>query len=91
MVDRFRQLYPSKGVAVLGSIIDGRPTVIAAITDDLITLGLNAIELVKFVATPLGGGGGGKPTLAQAGGKDATKLTEALEGVEDWVKEHLQA
>ncbi len=89
MVDRFRLQYPSKGVVVLGSVRDGRPTIVASITQDLISQGMNAIELVKFVSAPLGGGGGGKPTLAQAGGKDATKLSEALDGVEGWVKEHL--
>jgi alanyl-tRNA synthetase len=89
MVDRFRQQYPSKGVVVLGSVRDGRPTVVASITEDLISQGMNAIDLVKFVAAPLGGGGGGKLTFAQAGGKDASKLSEALDGVEGWVKEHL--
>jgi alanyl-tRNA synthetase len=91
MVDRFRQQYPSNGVAVLGSVSDGRPTIIAAITEDLIPRGLNAVDLVKFVAAPLGGGGGGKPTLAQAGGKDATQLDIALGKVEPWVKEKLTA
>jgi alanyl-tRNA synthetase len=86
MVDLYRQQYPSKAIAALGSIIDGRPIVIAAVTDDLLTHGLNAIELVRFVAVPLGGGGGGKPNLAQAGGKDAAKLEVALEGVVAWVK-----
>jgi alanyl-tRNA synthetase len=89
MVDRFRQHYPNKAIAVLGSVKDGRPTVIAAITDDLLAQGFNAIELVRCVAAPLGGGGGGKPTLAQAGGKDASKLDTALESVEDWVKKQL--
>ena len=91
MADRFRKQYPSNGVAVLGSVLDGRPTIIAAITEDLIPRGLNAVELVKFVAAPLGGGGGGKPTLAQAGGKDASKLDIALGTVEPWVKEKLHA
>jgi alanyl-tRNA synthetase len=89
MVDRFRQHYFSKGIVVLGSSIDNRPIVIAAVTEDLVTQGLNAVDLVKFVAAPLGGGGGGKPTLAQAGGKDASKLDVALKGVEDWVNERL--
>ncbi len=89
MVDRFRQQYPSKGVVVLGSVRDGRPTIVVSVTEDLITQGLNAIDLVKYVAAPLGGGGGGKPTLAQAGGKDASKLDIALDGVEAWVKEHV--
>jgi alanyl-tRNA synthetase len=46
--------------------------------------------LVKFVAGPLGGGGGGRPTLAQAGGKDASRLDEALETVFGWVETYLK-
>jgi alanyl-tRNA synthetase len=89
MADRFRKRHPS-GVAVLGSVLDGRPIIIAAVTEDLVQHGLHAGELVKYVARPLGGGGGGKPTLAQAGGKDASKLEEVLESVPAWVKEKLQ-
>lgn len=89
LTDRFRQQYPS-GVAVIGSVDDGRPLVIAAVTEDLVKRGLHAGELVKFVAAPLGGGGGGRPTLAQAGGKDASKMDEALKSVEGWVTEHLK-
>jgi alanyl-tRNA synthetase len=90
MVDIFRQRYPSGGVAVLASVSDNRPTLIAAVTEDLVARGLNAGNLVKFVAQPLGGGGGGRPTLAQAGGKDASKLEEALEGVPGWVEKNLR-
>ncbi len=89
MVDRFRQQYPTKGVIVLGSVKDGRPALVAGITQDLISQGLNAVELIKFVAAPLGGSGGGKPTLAQAGGKDTRMLSSSLAGVEDWVEHHL--
>jgi alanyl-tRNA synthetase len=89
MIDRFRQQYPTKGVVVLGSVRDGRPMLVAGITEDLISQGLNAIDLIKFMAAPLGGSGGGKPTLAQAGGKDATMLSNVLEGVEGWVDKHL--
>ncbi len=88
LADRFRQRFPS-GVSVLASAVDGRPTVIAAVTEDLVKRGLHAGELVKFVAAPLGGSGGGKPTLAQAGGKDPGKLAEALASVSGWVKDHL--
>ncbi len=84
MADHFRQQHTS-GVAVLASVSEGRPLLIAAVTDDLVKRGLNAGELVKFVAAPLGGGGGGKPNLAQAGGKDAAKLDEALASVTGWV------
>jgi alanyl-tRNA synthetase len=87
MSDRFRQKYPHKSVAVLASVIDGSPLVIAAVTEDLVAQGFHAGDLVKHVARPLGGGGGGKPALAQAGGKDPTKLAEALASVTDWVKE----
>jgi alanyl-tRNA synthetase len=90
MADRFRQRHPS-GVAVLGSVSDGRPLLIAAVTEDLVQRGLHAGELVKFVAGPLGGGGGGKPTLAQAGGKDASRLEEVLAGVPGWVAERLKS
>jgi alanyl-tRNA synthetase len=91
MVDRFRQQFSTKGVIVLGSVRDGRPTVVAGVTDDLVSKCLNAVDLIRFVAAPFGGGGGGKPTLAQAGGKDATKLAKALDGVESWVEKHLTA
>ena len=90
MVDRFRQQFPTKGVVVLGSVMEGRPTVVAAITEDLISKGLSAIELIKYVAAPLGGGGGGKPTLAQAGGKYASNLSQSLDGVEAWVEKNLK-
>jgi alanyl-tRNA synthetase len=84
-IDRFRNLYPS-GVAVLASVDeDGKPTVIASVSEDLMPRGLHAVELVKYVAGFLGGGGGGRPTLAQAGGKDASRLEEALSSVAGWV------
>ena len=90
MSDRFRQLYAS-GVAVLASVgADGRPLLVAAVTEDLVQRGLQAGDLVKHVARPLGGGGGGRPTLAQAGGKDATHLDEALASVPAWVEENLR-
>jgi alanyl-tRNA synthetase len=90
LADRFRQKHPS-GAAVLASVgPEGRPVVIAAVTDDLVKRGLNAVELVKYVAGFLGGGGGGRPNLAQAGGKDAGRLSEALASVSGWVAEKLK-
>ena len=90
LADRFRQRYPVNGVAVLTSVVDERPIVIAAVTEDLVKRGLKAGDLVKFVAQPLGGSGGGRPTLAQAGGKDPSKIDEALASVAGWVKENLK-
>ena len=90
MTDRFRQRIPS-GVAVLASVsADGRPILVASVSDDLVRRGLHAGELVKFVAAPLGGSGGGRPTLAQAGGKEASGLDQALASVASWVEEKLQ-
>jgi len=85
MSDKFRQQYPS-GVAVLASEQNGKPILIATITDDLVKRGLNAVELVQKVAQIVGGGGGGRPTLAQAGGKDASKLHEALDQVHAYLR-----
>ncbi len=89
MADQFRQRYPTLGVAVLASVQDNRPTLIAAVTEDLVKRGLAAGELVKFIAQPLGGSGGGKPTLAQAGGKESQGLEKALASVPRWIEENL--
>ncbi len=88
LTDRFRQRYPS-GVVVLASVEAEQPILIAAITEDLVKRGLHAGELVKHVAEPVGGSGGGKPNLAQAGGKDASRLAEALARVEPWAQTKL--
>jgi alanyl-tRNA synthetase len=88
LIDRFRSSNPS-GVAVLASTQNGQPIIVAAVTEDLVARGLHAGDLVKSVAEVVGGGGGGKPTLAQAGGKDASKLPEALAQVPAWVQAHL--
>jgi len=69
--------------------MDGRPGFVAAVTPDLVERGLHAGQLVKAVAQVVGGGGGGKPTLAQAGGKDVSKVGEALQIVSGLVAEYL--
>ena len=89
MADRFRDQYPS-GVVVLGSASEDKVTLIAAVTDDLIKRGLHAGELVKGVAQVVGGSGGGRPNLAQAGGKDPSKLSEALDLVMSLVSQKLK-
>jgi len=89
MADKFRQRHPT-GVAVLASEENGKPLMIAAVTDDLVKRGLHAGKLVQKVANVVGGGGGGRPTLAQAGGKDPKKLAEALDQVQVYVHEMLK-
>lgn len=88
MTDMFRKQYPS-GVVVVASAPDDRPVIIGAVTEDLVKRGLSAGDLVKQVAAVVGGGGGGRPTLAQAGGKDPAKLPEALEKVQAYVQSKL--
>jgi alanyl-tRNA synthetase len=90
MADRFRQKYKS-GVAVIASVSEGKPIIIATITDDLVKRGWQAGNLVNVVAEPVGGKGGGRPNLAQAGGKDAKKLVQALGLVQGWVEKQLAA
>ncbi|MBA7599616.1 Alanine--tRNA ligase [subsurface metagenome] len=65
-------------VVVLGTVNEDRPVFLTAVTSDLVARGYNAGEIVKQVAGVTGGSGGGKPSLAQAGGKYKDKLDEAL-------------
>ena len=88
MTDRFRQRYPS-GVIVLASVTDQRPTIIVAVTEDLTKRGLHAGEIAKQLAQPLGGSGGGRPTLGQAGGKDDSHLLETISSVPQIISERL--
>lgn len=88
MTDRFRDNNPS-GIVVLGTVQDGRPMLITSVTDDLVKRGISANDIVKKIAPTIGGSGGGRPTMAQAGGKDATKLDEALQQVKPYLEERL--
>jgi alanyl-tRNA synthetase len=89
MTDWFRNQLGSV-VIVLGAVIEGRPNFVAAITPDLVERGLKAGNLVKQVARVVGGGGGGRPTMAQAGGRDPGRLDEALALVPQVVGELLE-
>jgi len=78
MSDWYREKYHS-GVAVLGAVIGQKPSLLVSVTPDLAKKGVDAGKLIREIAPIVGGGGGGKPTLAQAGGKDAARLSEALD------------
>ncbi|WP_127579608.1 alanine--tRNA ligase [Paenibacillus koleovorans] len=69
-------------VIVLGAVSEGKVNLVAAVTPDLVAIGHHAGKLVKEAAAICGGGGGGRPDMAQAGGKDPSKLQDALEAVE---------
>ena len=86
LADNFREKY-SSGAAVLATIVNGKPALVATLTDDLVKKGLKAGDLINVVAIPLGGKGGGRPHMAQAGGEDAEMIEEALENAEAWVNE----
>jgi alanyl-tRNA synthetase len=76
------------GVVVLGSASDGKVTLLTAVTKDLLGR-VQANALIGKLAPIVGGKGGGKPDLAQAGGKDADRLDEALESAEEALAELL--
>jgi alanyl-tRNA synthetase len=69
-------------VVVLATVYNAKPNFLAMVTPDLVAKGFHAGEIVKQVAKVTGGGGGGKAAMAQAGGKDVSKLGEALNLVE---------
>ena len=76
-------------VVVLGSVNDGKVMLVGSASKDLIERGIYANKIIKEVARQVGGGGGGRPELAQAGGKDASALPAALASVEELVREQL--
>ncbi len=77
-------------VVVVGAVIGERPQLVAAVTNDLTARGIHAGNLVKTIAPIIGGRGGGAPHMAQAGGKDAANLPDALHRVPAWVEENLR-
>ncbi len=89
MADRLRDGLGT-GVGVLGATMNGKANLIAVVTDDLVKRGVEAGAVLKDVAKIVGGGGGGKPHLAQAGGKHPERMDEALAAVKDIVRSHLE-
>jgi len=86
MADRAAQKKGS-AIVVLGSASNGKVTFVAKATPDLVKRGIHAGNLVREVAKIAGGGGGGRPDFAQAGGKDPAKLSDALAAVPALVKQ----
>jgi alanyl-tRNA synthetase len=80
VMDALRQKIYS-GVIVLGSSNDGKACFAASVSEDLVKSGLQAGKLIGGVAKVAGGGGGGRPDKAQAGGRDGTKVPAAIESV----------
>ncbi len=86
-LDKLKDKFKS-AIIVLSSAEAGKVSLIAGVTNDL-TAKVKAGELVNFVAQQVGGKGGGRPDMAQAGGTDASKLPQALGSVEAWVRQRI--
>ncbi len=86
-LDQLKGRFKSAAI-VLGSTEGGKVTLIAGVTSDL-TAKIKAGDLVNHVATQVGGKGGGRPDMAQAGGTDAAALPAALASVRGWVEQRL--
>ena len=86
-MDKLKDKLKSAAI-VLGAVSDGKVALIAGVTADL-TGKVKAGELVNFVAQQVGGKGGGRPDMAQAGGTEPAKLAGALESVKAWVEQRL--
>ena len=85
MGDFIKTRVPS-GVICLGAVINGNPQLVAMVSSDMVERGLHAGNLARDAARVMGGGGGGQPEMAQAGGRQAEKLDDALRQVADLVR-----
>jgi len=90
LIDQVRALARSAAVLLAAPTDDGKVTVVAGVTRDLIGRGVQAGQWVRAVAQVMGGGGGGKPDFAQAGGRDPQRLPEALDQARQYVRKLLQ-
>ena len=81
--DTVRDRMGAPGAAVIGTVSNGKPVIMAAATDAAVKAGFNAGAVIKAIAPHIQGGGGGKPTMAQAGGKNADGLDAALQAARD--------
>ncbi|MDR0846760.1 MAG: alanine--tRNA ligase [Lactobacillales bacterium] len=85
LADQWKQKAASD-VLVLGAVNDGKVSLLVAASDDAIARGIKAGDLIKQIAPIVGGGGGGRPDMAQAGGKNAADLPKALDAVGGFLK-----
>ncbi len=89
LIDQIRKT-ASPVAVLLASRAEGKVTLVAGVSRDLVARGLSAGDWIRDAATVVGGGGGGKPDMAQAGGKDTEKLPDALEAARKKMATHLQ-
>jgi alanyl-tRNA synthetase len=82
--DRLKQ--QNAPAAVVLAAVEGDKVSLVAMIDASLEGRLSAVDWVKAAATPVGGGGGGRPTMARAGGKSPEKLPEALDSAWEWIR-----
>ena len=75
------------GLVILGAVINDRPTISIGITRDLVAAGADAREYARDLGKVIGGGGGGRADMAQAGGRDASRLDDAIAGAPDLARQ----
>ena len=75
------------GIVILGAVINDRPTISIGITRDLVAAGADAREYARDLGKIIGGGGGGRADMAQAGGRDASRLDDAIAGAPDLARQ----
>ncbi|TVR72837.1 MAG: alanine--tRNA ligase [Sphaerobacteraceae bacterium] len=88
LADRCRDKLGS-AVIVLGADIDDRPALLAIVTKDLVERGVHAGKLIGEIASHVGGKGGGRPEMAQGGGTDASKISDAVGAAQNAVRQQL--
>ena len=89
-MDVIRKRLPGAAM-LLAAASEGKVSLLASVPDDKIVAGLRAGDWIQGIAPIVGGRGGGRPDMAQAGGKDASKLPEALEAARAFAAQHLHA
>jgi len=83
--DVVRSRMERPGALVAAAVTDGKPVLMAAGSDEAVAAGFNAGALIKAMGPAIQGGGGGKPTMAQAGGKNAEGIGDALQIARDMI------
>jgi alanyl-tRNA synthetase len=88
-IDQLRKQAKGPLAVLLGSGADGKVLLLASLSRELVERGWTAVDLVKACGKAVGGGGGGRPDLAQAGGKNPAGLPQAMLDAVAWVKSKL--
>ncbi|MFC1726778.1 DHHA1 domain-containing protein, partial [candidate division KSB1 bacterium] len=88
--DKIRET-KGKKISLIGAIIDKKVSLVCAVSDELLSTGkFKAGNLIKIAAKEVGGGGGGKPHFATAGGKNPDKLNDAIKKFKEYLREEIK-